>query len=70
MPGDWFRVKGGPIYVTDAGEGIPMYERGIFVFRRYPSGQAAFNTLAESGIVCPQTSFEQNRINHTQGETA
>ena len=35
IPGDRFRVKGGPIYVTDGGAEIPMYERGIFVFRRY-----------------------------------
>jgi hypothetical protein len=27
-PGDRFRVKGGPIYVTDDGNQVPMYERG------------------------------------------
>lgn len=34
-PGDRFRVTGGPYYVTDNGEHIPMYERGVFVFERY-----------------------------------
>jgi len=34
-PGDRFRVKGGPIYTTDDGEKIPMYERGVFVFQKY-----------------------------------
>ena len=35
VPGDRFRVTGGPFYVTDGGTKIPMAERGIFVFRRY-----------------------------------
>ena len=35
VPGDRFRVTGGPIYITDNGTKIPMAERGIFVFRRY-----------------------------------
>ena len=34
-PGDRFRVTGGPIYVTDDGAKIPMYERGVLVFERY-----------------------------------
>lgn len=34
-PGDRFRVSGGPVYVTDDGRLIPMYERGQFVFRAY-----------------------------------
>jgi hypothetical protein len=34
-PGDRFRVTGGPYYVTDNGENIPMYERGVFVFEHY-----------------------------------
>jgi hypothetical protein len=34
-PGDKFRVRGGPVYITDQGTQIPMAERGIFVFRRY-----------------------------------
>ena len=34
-PGDRFRVTGGPVYVTDEKTIVPMYERGIFVFRRY-----------------------------------
>ena len=34
-PGERFRVKGGPVYVTDDAEKLPMYERGIFVFHRY-----------------------------------
>ncbi len=34
-PGDRFRVKDGPIYVTDAGEKFPMFERGIFIFQKY-----------------------------------
>jgi len=33
--GDQFRVKGGPIYKSQQGEIIPMYERGVFVFRCY-----------------------------------
>jgi hypothetical protein len=33
--GDRFRVTGGPMYVTDAGKEIPVYDRGVFVFRRY-----------------------------------
>ena len=34
-PGDRFRVGGGPVYVTDSGKVIPMYDRGEFVFRRF-----------------------------------
>src|SRR3990172_8653526 len=34
-PGDKFRVRGGPIYITDDGRKIPMGERGLFVFKRY-----------------------------------
>ena len=34
-PGDRFRVTGGPFYVTDDGEKVPMYERGVFVFERH-----------------------------------
>jgi hypothetical protein len=34
-PGDQFRVRGGPVYVTDDGTTIPIAHRGIFVFRRY-----------------------------------
>ena len=35
VPGDRFRVRGGPIYVTDDGKTIPVADRGVFVFRRY-----------------------------------
>ena len=35
VPGDRFRVTGGPVYVTDTGTKIPMVERGVFVFRCY-----------------------------------
>ncbi len=35
VPGDRFRVRGGPVYITDDGTKIPMVERGVFVFRRY-----------------------------------
>jgi hypothetical protein len=35
VAGDRFRVTGGPVYVTDAGQEILMAERGVFVFRRY-----------------------------------
>ena len=35
IPGDRFRVAGGPVYVTDGGTKVPMAERGVFVFRRY-----------------------------------
>lgn len=35
IPGDRFRVRGGPVYVTDGGKQIPMYDRGVFVFRTY-----------------------------------
>jgi hypothetical protein len=35
VPGDRFRVTGGPVYVTDEGRQIPMAERGVFVFRRF-----------------------------------
>ena len=34
-PGDRFRVGGGPIYVADDGAKVPMYERGVFTFRRH-----------------------------------
>jgi len=34
-PGDRFRVRGGPVYVTDEGQKIPMGERGLMVFKRY-----------------------------------
>lgn len=33
-PGERFRVSGGPVYVTDDGRRIPMFERGIFTFLR------------------------------------
>jgi len=33
-PGDRFRVQGGPVYVTALGVKIPMYERGVLVFRK------------------------------------
>lgn len=35
IPGDRFRVAGGPVYVTDDGKKVPMAERGVFVFHRY-----------------------------------
>ena len=35
VPGDRFRVAGGPYYVTEGGVKIPMAERGVFVFSRY-----------------------------------
>lgn len=35
VPGDRFRVSGGPVYVSDDGTRIPMYQRGVFVFRRF-----------------------------------
>ncbi len=35
VPGDRFRVRGGPIYVTDGGKTIAVADHGIFVFRRY-----------------------------------
>jgi hypothetical protein len=35
VPGDRFRVSGGPIYVTDDGRKFPMFERGVLVFKRY-----------------------------------
>jgi hypothetical protein len=35
VPGDRFRVKGGPVYVTDDGRKIVMSERGIFTFQRF-----------------------------------
>ncbi len=35
IPGDRFRVSGGPVYVTDSGKVIPMYDRGEFVFQRF-----------------------------------
>jgi len=34
-PGDRFRVRGGPVYLTDDGQKIPMGERGIHIFQRY-----------------------------------
>lgn len=33
--GERFRVSGGPVYLTEDGAVLPMYERGTFVFRRY-----------------------------------
>ncbi len=33
--GDRFRVTGGPIYITDDGQQIPMYERGLLIFSKY-----------------------------------
>jgi hypothetical protein len=39
--GDRFRVTGGPVYVTQDKSVVPMYERGIFVFRRYCEQGAA-----------------------------
>ncbi|MCG8583113.1 MAG: hypothetical protein MI757_00175 [Pirellulales bacterium] len=33
--GDRFRVTGGPVYVTDDGVKVPMYERGVFVFKQH-----------------------------------
>jgi hypothetical protein len=42
-PGDRFRVGGGPVYVTDSGKVIPMYDRGEFVFRRFCAGRPGFN---------------------------
>jgi len=41
VKGDRFKVTGGPIYVTDGGERLPMYERGVFVFQRYCEKGAA-----------------------------
>ena len=35
VPGDRFRVSGGPVYITDDGYVVPMYERGVFVFRKF-----------------------------------
>ncbi len=35
IPGDRFRVTGGPVYITDDGTKIPMAERGVFVFHCY-----------------------------------
>jgi hypothetical protein len=35
VPGDRFRVRGGPVYVTDDGITIPLADHGVFVFRRY-----------------------------------
>lgn len=35
VPGDRFKVTGGPVYRTDDGQKIPMYERGIFTFQRF-----------------------------------
>ena len=34
-PGDRFRVRGGPVYITDEGRKIPMGERGLMIFKRY-----------------------------------
>lgn len=34
-PGDRFRVSGGPVYITDDGSVVPMYERGVFVFHTF-----------------------------------
>jgi len=35
LPGDRFRVSGGPVYVTGDGTVVPMAERGELIFRRY-----------------------------------
>ncbi len=35
VPGDRFRVRGGPVYIAADGTVYRMYERGVFVFRRY-----------------------------------
>jgi len=35
VPGDRFRVSGGPLYVTDDGKAISVADRGTYVFRRY-----------------------------------
>jgi hypothetical protein len=35
VPGDRFRVRGGPIYVSNDGKTIPFADRGVFVFQRY-----------------------------------
>ncbi len=40
-PSDRFRVTGGPVYVTHDKTVVPMYERGIFIFRRYCEQGAA-----------------------------
>lgn len=34
-PGDPFRVAAGPVYLTDNGKRTALYERGVYVFRRY-----------------------------------
>ncbi|MCE9553857.1 MAG: hypothetical protein K8T91_10855 [Planctomycetes bacterium] len=34
-PGDRFKVRGGPVYVTDEGQKIPMGEKGVHLFKRY-----------------------------------
>ncbi len=41
VKGDRFRVKGGPIYITDDGAKIPMYERGVLLFDKYCEQGAA-----------------------------
>ena len=35
IPGDHFRVRGGPVYVTAGGAKIPVGDHGLFIFRRY-----------------------------------
>ncbi len=35
VPGDRFRVTGGPVYIMDDGKVVPMCERGTFRFRQY-----------------------------------
>lgn len=35
QPGDRFRVRGGPVYIANDGQKIPMGEKGIHIFRRY-----------------------------------
>jgi hypothetical protein len=35
VPGDRFRISGGPVYVTDDGKPIAVADRGVFVFRCY-----------------------------------
>jgi hypothetical protein len=35
VPGDRFRVSGGPVYVADDGRKILMSEHGVFTFQRF-----------------------------------
>jgi hypothetical protein len=53
-PGDRFRVSGGPVYVTDDGKTLAMFDRGVFVFERYcvrGSSKWIEAYRAEGGIV-------------------